>query len=370
MKGIKSSDNTKMLVSHIPEEGLRLTKYSGKDVTERLGEDVVKQVVASILCGKNVRSLTEELTQRRITLSNGAMLISFLRWVKNIDNFDENWKDLVKKELKSRLTPEEKAFVLWIVGLTSKSIQNVLRGDSENLNPYLDNLQKTINSTSKRSQELYGELKASFSIEGVSVNWGTLIHLFLAIGTQALAIRGSEKSMYGKLFEKLVLGSVLSILGFKYVDSVSKESNMVFWLSQRENKRESDATILIKAGVGVRFDIGFIGPGNTEISLDKVSRFETHMTTGTTTHTMTTIILVDRIGEGSRIPTMAKAINGHIIQMSMTYWVYELAQILKSKTGYEHEILKGKAENSIEYINEKIKTVKLTPFTEKIIDGE
>ncbi len=279
------------------------------------------------------------------------------------------WKELVKRELKSKLTPEEKAFILWIVGLTSKSIQNVLRGKDENLDTYLDNLEKTLDSTTKKNIELYGEIDSHFSIEDVTFKWKSLIHLFLAIGTQALAIRGSEKSMYGKLFEKLVLGSVLSILGFKYVDSISVESHMVFWLSQRETKRESDATILIKPGIGVRFDIGFIGPGNTEISLDKVSRFETHMTVGAVSHTMTTIILVDRIGDGSRITQMAKEINGHIIQMSMTYWVYQLAQIIYNTTGYSHEILKGKPEDSLEYINNKISMINLAPFTEKVVDN-
>ena len=34
------------------------------------------------------------------------------------------------------------------------------------------------------------------------------------------------------------------------------------------------ASALIKAGHGVRFDIGFIGRRNPEISLDEVSRFE------------------------------------------------------------------------------------------------
>lgn len=32
-----------------------------------------------------------------------------------------------------------------------------------------------------------------------------------------IGIRGSEKSMYGKLFEKLVLAGVLHVLGFQFV---------------------------------------------------------------------------------------------------------------------------------------------------------
>jgi len=99
----------------------------------------------------------------------------------------------------------------------------------------------------------------------------------------------------------------LTLLGFRLV---SKENiidfNKVFWLSERKEKRESDATALIRAGQGVRFDIGFIGRGNPEISLDKVSRFEREIELGRQKHYMATIILVDRIGERSRIVELAE----------------------------------------------------------------
>src|SRR3990172_192510 len=104
--------------------------------------------------------------------------------------------------------------------------------------------------------------------------------LIKTIGAQTLAIRGSEKSAYGKLFEKLVLGSLLHILGFKHIAPPPQEYEKVFWLSSRNEKRESDATLLYELGQGVRFDIGFIGRGNPEISLDKVTRFEREISLG------------------------------------------------------------------------------------------
>ena len=39
-------------------------------------------------------------------------------------------------------------------------------------------------------------------------------------------------------------------------------------------KKENDAALLFTTGSGVRFNIGFKGTGNPEISLDDVSRFD------------------------------------------------------------------------------------------------
>lgn len=113
----------------------------------------------------------------------------------------------------------------------------------------------------------------------------------------------------------------------------------VFWLSSRSAKRESDATLIVRIGQGVRFDIGFIGRGNTEISLDKVSRFEREIELGTTHHYISTIIVVDRIGAKSRIPKLAAKIGGDIVQMSGTYWPRSVAKILNRTLGFEHPLL-------------------------------
>ena len=122
------------------------------------------------------------------------------------------------------------------------------------------------------------------------------------------------------------------------------------------------STVLYKAGVGVRFDIGFIGPGNTEISLDKVSRFEKEMEHGRQVHYMSTIIIVDRIGEKSRIVEMAKAINGDIVQMSMAYWVKDICIILNNKIGFKHPIMKLKGNDILKYIRNKMEHVNLNEF--------
>lgn len=192
---------------------------------------------------------------------------------------------------------------------------------------------------------------------------GHLLRTSSTTGAQTLAIRGSEKSSYGKLFEKLVLGSLLHILGFKRVSPENPESlTRVFWLSSREAKRESDATVLYRAGKGVRFDIGFIGRGNPEISLDKVSRFEREISLGRSKWYLATIILVDRIGANSRIERMAKAIDGTIIQMSMGYWPQQVAQQLNAKLGLRHELVRMNPSRIADYLREELATVPIQEF--------
>lgn len=354
------------LTQYIPELGLSLAKYTGGQIIERVGEDIIKNVVCSILCGGNVRALTEGLTQRRISLSNAAMLIAYLKASKNIKDFQNRLPHLVSNELKiSKLSSEQKVFLQWLVGLTGKSVQNVLRSDHEQFESYLSDLEKSLKNAIRQSKREFGDISGTLTIdkENYLINWPTLLQLFTAIGAQTLAIRGSEKAIYGKLFEKLILGSLLTILGFELIDpKKSTKSDKVFWLSQRETSRESDATVLFKKGTGVRFDIGFIGPGNTEISLDKVSRFEREMNHGRSLHFMSTIVLVDRIGEGSRIKILAKRIDGNIVQMSMNYWVLEVCQILKTKIGFTHKILKMSNDESLVFIKKEMEKLDLNRF--------
>ena len=351
----------------IPETGKKLASYKGAQLIDRIGEDTVKEVVLNVLCGSNIRALTETLTRKRLALSNAALLMTYLDAGQSITNLQNNLSKLIGHELAcTRLTKEEKQYLQWLVGLTGKSVQNVLRGGGEKeLIEYLNALEDSLKECADDATQIFGDLTGTFCINDriTEVSWPVLTRIFTAIGAQTLAIRGSEKSMYGKLFEKFILGSMLSILGFSFSNqNIFTKDEMIFWLSERGSKRESDATILVRKGVGVRFDIGFIGPGNTEISLDKVSRFETEMQFGNQNHYMSTIIIVDRIGEGSRISDMAKDIGGHIVQMSMSYWVKSIAQILADTTGYTHPILKMSNEASLRYVKDEIKGIELRDF--------
>lgn len=321
--------------SYIPKTGLALSKYTWVELIDRLWEEAIKDTVTAVLLGNNIRSLTESLTQRRITLSNASLVVTYLRASKAIPNFPKELLRIIKDEISTRgVSKEKKVFLQWFAWLTGKWVQNILRGDGDvELQDYLDRLESTLLNSVEQSKAEYWDLEATITLdkETYPIGWLSLIQIMMAIGSQTLAIRWAEKSMYWKLFEKLVIGSVLSVLWFKLIKKDNTdETDHVFWLSERGDKRESDATLLFAPWKGIRFDIGFIWPWNTEISLDKVTRFDKEMQKWWNTHTMQTIILIDRIWAWSRIWDMAKDIWGHIIQMSMTKWVQELSWLLKT----------------------------------------
>jgi len=359
-------DSKKVKITDLmPQAGKDVIAYTGKEVISKVGADLIKNIVASILCGENVRDLTEDLTKRRVAIINGALLTLFIKGCHSIDDFIEKMPDLVGDQLKLKNPKVDKDILLWLIGLTGKGVQNIMRSRSEGFEQYIKKFKTTTKHLTAECQKSYGDLKGNLTLDNTTANvdWNVVMSLLSVIGTETLAIRGAEKSMYGKLFERLVLGSCLSILGFKQIDSKQiKECSKVFWLSSRGSKRESDATALFEAGKGVRFDIGFIGPGNTEISLDKVSRFEREMVFGRQKHFMATFIIVDRIGPRSRIVELAKRIDGTIIQMSMAFWLKVLAGKLGDVLGFRHA-LQNMAPKDIEpYIKESMAKIKIEKF--------
>lgn len=315
----------------IPPQCLEFVKTSGADLTKRIGLDEMRSIVAGILCGENVRSATEPLTRRRISVLNAGVLITIARASQFLK--PEELLDIAYSEIQETSESDPKHSVLmWILGLTKKQVQNVLRSDKRAWDEFITNTKKVTGNLARYSKEQFGEIHWTIEIDDLTTEWNWLwAHsLMISLGTQALAIRGAEKSMYGKFFEKMVLGSVLKVLGFR-LDSKRSGSKMTFWMSERGEKRESDATAIIEEGRGIRFDIGFIGPGNTEISLDKVSRFSRFDEISGRKYDMSTIIIVDRIGGRSRIKDLAGEIDGTILQMSSSLWPKDLDEVLNQQ---------------------------------------
>lgn len=271
------------------------------------------------------------------------------------------------------LTQPERWFAQWILGLTDKAFQNVLRDDRTQIDTYRDRYVEACNEIIQNYEQEYGKLIGTLRlnqnksvVENTSqieapIDWLLITYLLNTIGSQTLTIRGSDKSTNGKLFEKLVLGSLLSILGFKY-ESSRKVDEGVFWLSTQSEKRESDATLLYKIGQGVRFDIGFIGRGNPEIVLDKVTRFEHEEFLEDRHFYMATIIIVDRVGKDTRILDMARNIGGDVVQMSVSYWPQDVALVLNRTLGFEHVLL-HMTQNEVEsFLKAKLNEIPLMQF--------
>jgi hypothetical protein len=353
------------LSAFLSNKDLALLSASGSQLVRQIGLDVVRHVILSILTGKNLRDSTEALTRRRISSLNLATLELFLKGSSVSPNFIANLPTMANELLnKKRISKAERWVAQWVLGLTDKAFQNVLRDNPDALTEYRERYMEICAEVVARRTEDGGKLQGKLSLAGheVTVDWLWFAYLLNTIGAQTLAIRGSEKSAYGKLFEKLVLGSLLYILGFKHISPPPQEYDQVFWLSSRDAKRESDATLLYSPGKGVRFDIGFIGRGNPEISLDKVTRFEREISLGRTKFYMATIILVDRIGENSSIERLAESVKGTIIQMSASYWPQKVAQVLNKTLGFKHDLVRMNENDIEDYLTQAILTAPLEDF--------
>lgn len=368
----------KLLSVYISDDKVQASKTSNVKVLDRLGDAVLRKVVTSILQGGNLRDLTEAHTRKRILLSNVALIVLYLKMLSDNPKIEETLSKRIGQELamSSKIVPPHKRDVLLsLIGMTKKGWDNILRGEAGKF-AYIDKLDKSLSEIESEICSEYGALEADFVVgkEIVHVPTSSLLRCILAVGSQTLTIRGSEKSTYGKLFERLVLGSVLTILGFEKIDRNDLEkTEMVFWLSDPKNKRECDATALISPGVCVRFDIGFIGRGNTEISLDKVSRYERVLELAckgkqykATSHT---IIIVDTIGEASKAWAQAVEIGGDIIQMNSSYWVKELAQKIQTIAGkeYKNPLMKVSPAASLSYIYKHMTSVDFMRFMPNVV---
>lgn len=334
-----------------PNELIKLAKITKNDVFEKFGHEVFQKVVFDVLTGENVREFTEGLTRTRLLESNLALLSFYIEELGKgnlpSDIYMKAKDSLIEKNYKTKYKPA----IEWLVMMTNKQTQNVLRDrhgdDFDRLT--LRTQEQILTTTSDYKNNIN-----SIVLNGYELSLEELSYILLSLGSQTLTIRGSEKSLHGKYFEKLILGALFSILGFRYESKLeSNISDKCFTLSTRGDDRESDATIIYN-GRMIRVDIGFIGRGNTEISLDKVSRFRKMDEIDGVKHHVNTMVIVDVIGEGSRISQMADKIDGSIFAMSNPVWVKETSSYISHKLGVEdvfysakdissvHDIIKGR----------------------------
>ncbi|HPH40688.1 MAG TPA: CfrBI family restriction endonuclease [Candidatus Fermentibacter daniensis] len=350
-------------------EATKLINAGGADLLRRLGADAVRDVVYRVMIGHNLRDSTEELTRRKLLTLNAAILHFFAEGIHTNPNFLDEVPSIAADMLVRRgLSKDQKWLAYWVLGLTDKQFQNVLRDSHSALTEYAATYTHTTADVVCQSSSHYGEATGDLKLGGLSIplDWRFLSYLFTAIGSSTLTVRGSDKSAYGKLFEHLILGSLLTIMGFRFVPKGTPgDGRMVFWLSERGAKRESDATCLFQKGTGIRFDIGFIGRGNSEITLDKVTRFEHDpMIAGVSTSTRT-IIIVDRLGEKSTVEASANRMGDSVVQMSMQYWPRQVARELNlTFSGFQHPLLSANDQETGPIIRRALDEVEILSFVE------
>lgn len=354
-----------------PEQGRLVLSGSGRAFMERLGVETIRQSVLAVLCGENIRQQTEPLTRRRIAMATGAMVALFARGWHTVPDFTHNLSALALDQLNNASASDKAAVwpAQWLIGLTGKSVQNVLRSDPNARDHYVRDFEKAIAEAARQCEADFGPVAMTMGLveptgqPARALTWQDIARLTTAIGSATLTIRGSEKATYGKLFERLVLGSVLTILGFEHIDDASHPTiNRVFWLSDSSDLRECDATARLRAGKLARFDIGFIGQGNPEIMKDKLTRYANEARQHGPTSLSQTFIIVDKMPTTTKTRLAAQQTGSEIIQMSMQLWPQLLAQRLHERLGYTSAILTVPTENLANYLAERLATVPLLNF--------
>jgi hypothetical protein len=359
--------NIPLLGEMLSSDAQSLIDSTGLEFVQQIGLDAVRDVVFDVLTGKNLRSSTEMITRRRLAILNGALLALFLEGERKWPGFVERLPELAAEQLRrGELSKTEQWLNQWILGLTNKAVQNVLRDEgaavAQYRAEYVEACLDAIGSLTKTHGNLDGTIALGNDLR-VQLTWQLMVYLMAAIGAQTLTIRGSEKSTYGKLFERLVLGSLLVILGFKHVlPHNADEVEHVFWLSDRSGTRESDATLLYERGKGIRFDIGFIGRGNPEITLDKVSRFQRRIELGSAHWYMSTVIIVDSIGRGSKLRQRTDELDATVIQMSGSYWPQQVARHLHEILRFEHPLVDMPGSQIADFLRAELDKIAVDEF--------
>ena len=112
----------------LSDDAKSLLSAKGTDLVRQIGLEVIRGVVLDVLTGRNLRDSTEMLTRRRIASLNLATLVLFLKGATLSDDFIENLPDMASEILRrKRVSKNERWLAQWVLGLTDKAFQNVLR---------------------------------------------------------------------------------------------------------------------------------------------------------------------------------------------------------------------------------------------------
>lgn len=347
--------------------GKNVITASATDYISQVGEEGLKEIIKNIFLGGNVRDATEFITQKRLLNSYAAMLSLFAsRHEDSMFEIKDYTKTIIEELAQTKTNSPGKVLCLWLLGLTRKGFDNIVRGDN-NINFYGESFESSLNNTVEDLINYFGDLDGKIILKGeeVKFDWNLFVLLGIALGAQTLTIRGSSKSMNGKLFEKLVLGTLLYIMGFEFCKNPPEtiDPNVkLFWLSNMdEHERETDATVVYNKKA-ISIDIGFISKGNPEISLDKVTRFGAYKEIGKISHNMSTIVIVDTIGENSDLIKKARSVGGFILQMNDSDWVLEFARLVCEQYEIKHELLDMDIEQLSEYLDSVLNDLDISMF--------
>ena len=154
-------------LSHFMEPySLELLTGTGADFIEQIGLDVIRDIILDVLTGKNLRDSTEAITRRRLSALNLAMLSLFLRGSASSPDFVSTMPRVASEMLtRKRLPKSERWIAQWVLGLTDKAVQNVLRDDGTLYESYTEQYMEACNEMIDNHRKIYGELSGTLQLD-------------------------------------------------------------------------------------------------------------------------------------------------------------------------------------------------------------
>ena len=247
-------------------------------MTDIFSIESMKKLVLSMLVGKNYRVVTESVTKEQLFKTYSWLVMVY---EDSKRRHGKEWRTGLFEDLKNTDSREEKDLALWLLGLTRKTAAN----NSVRKEDYPDYLTNMIKH--------YDEFLTPLSDDERDNVW-----LLLMAGAATLKVRGSQKSSIGKTLEKVLVRTMLTLLGFV--------ENVTFWVNierDQEVAREVDVEVESKRG-RIRIEVGLIESGNQEVIEDKIQRVGRNG-----------VVIFDRVGAKTRIYQSAAAHGVKLIQI-------------------------------------------------------
>lgn len=233
------------------------------------------------------------------------------------------------------LSPRDLKICTFLSFLTTKGFENILDRNANNIRNYVLRIQK----------QLDGE---NINRRGQILN---LVNTYIS-----LHIKGAYKSMMGQMLEDPVLFAALSACGLNFEGRsqipTQGDSFTLDAREQGEHKRQADAVIKLSEDTLLYVDIGFIGPGNPEISSDKQTRFKKAGENS--------IIIISKVPESGKVKEIADNQQSKVIQMCDENWVSELLEYLQER-GYSDTVSLGQLVPDTDEVLEAMKNAVSRP---------
>ncbi len=179
-----------------PASSRVLLTGTGKQFIERVGVETAREVVLNVLMGENVRTQTEPLTRQRITQISAAVVAMFFNGYRDDPAFSATLSARAAQQLTSTSRPHKTDVWLaqWLLGLTDKGMQNILRRGRSSLPEYTSDFERALQQAAAICQRDLGDLRMTLGYaeddagQLVELGWKDILHLTTAIGSQTLTI--------------------------------------------------------------------------------------------------------------------------------------------------------------------------------------